>query len=173
MACSAQTQSAHHSVRGELGAQNCRDVLTLTQQPDHIQVIVALEAEPQQREPCDLPGPKPRNAHRGKAPAPIAANLRTNPGGAGPTSRGRWSPQVRWGLHIHRSVSSNTRALPQWLRSAAIHAGSLRAVRVGEAPLLRDVCFAISGMSARGCAIGGALHSSSRTVLPHGFMNAA
>jgi len=45
------------SVRGELGAQDRRNVLTLTQQPDYIQMVAALEVAPQQRELCDLSRP--------------------------------------------------------------------------------------------------------------------
>jgi hypothetical protein len=34
------------SARGELGTQDRSDVLTLIEQPDHIQVVTALEIEP-------------------------------------------------------------------------------------------------------------------------------
>jgi hypothetical protein len=50
------------SVRCELIAQDRGQVLALAQQPDHIQVVSAFEAAPQQRELCDLPSPKPWNA---------------------------------------------------------------------------------------------------------------
>lgn len=50
------------SVRSELGAEDRRDVLTLTQQPNHIQMVVAFKVEPQQRKPFDLPDAKTRNA---------------------------------------------------------------------------------------------------------------
>jgi hypothetical protein len=49
------------SARGELGAQDRRNVLALTQQPDHIQMVAALEVAPRQRKLRGLSGPKPWN----------------------------------------------------------------------------------------------------------------
>ena len=47
----------------EIGPQDRRYILALAQQPDHIQMVAAFEVAPQQRELCDLPGPKPWNTH--------------------------------------------------------------------------------------------------------------
>lgn len=60
----APAVTRERSVQGELFAQDRGDVLTLAQQPDHIEMVFAFEVAPQQRELRHLPGAKPRNTEQ-------------------------------------------------------------------------------------------------------------
>jgi hypothetical protein len=50
--------------------------MSLAQQPEHIQVVFALEVAPEQRELCDPPGPRPRNAEALSKRRPADARVR-------------------------------------------------------------------------------------------------
>ena len=119
------------SARGELGAQDRSNVQALTQQPDHIKMVVALEVTPHQREPRDLPGPKSWNARPSTdEPKPGSSSVWSSAALVALTTEGGRFRRLLDQAAGHRPHSGRTRALAgHWHHAACARAGPSRVRR--------------------------------------------